>query len=1037
MRRLVPLVATSPVSVAELKTVRNGMKPETGPLPNEIGGYEILNVLGRGGMAVVYQARQPGLGRLVALKWLNATGVPGQETARFLREAAAVARMRHPNIVQVYEAGECEGRPFLVLEFVPGGTLAERLKGAPIEPREAANLGEQVARAVHHAHEQGIIHRDLKPTNILLTGVRGQGSGTRKKETLTPKVADFGLARAVDDDQSLTQPEVLVGTPTFLAPEVISHPTTPPTPSADVWALGVILYETLTGHAPLVGPTALATLRLIEVVDPVPPAQLQPQLPRDLDTICMAALQKDPRRRYSSALALADDLRRFLDGRPIRARRVGRLETGWLWCRRNPAVAALGSALALAVLAGLVISLVLLGQARRSAADAKANANQASENEARAMASAADAAASARLANDRAYASDIQFANQMWANRQFAILADLLDGQRPERTDGIDRRGFEWYFLYGASHQPHRTVPIPRQAWDLAASGDGSVLAAATGDPAVELFDADGRRLRTLTATGGKVIRVGISADGRRVVGASEDGTAHIWSTESGNLVRTLSGHQGLVTGARFFPNGRTLATVGLDGTLRIRDVDDPKAEPRIIRHPGIRFHCLSVSSDGKRVAAGGSDGGVRVWDAETWTERPVIRGHQGDVLSVAFGPTAAILASGARDHSVRLWDPETGRLIRALPSFHLDAVAVVAFSPDGRSLASASFDRSLRVVELETGQASRILLGHGDYVLGAVFSADGKTLASTGWDHTIRFWDLTAGYPQRVWHGHEKAVRAVEFTPRGELATAGMDGFVRLWDPVTGIEKAKFGPHNGGVVSLSCDPNGRWLATATDDQQVRVWDIESGQVTHTPTGLSERVNDVRFDHRGNMLAAGGDAGSVYLWDATSGWSGRLLAKLPAAVTCLRFNPSSATLAAGCRNGTVITFDVTTGRQRHHFDGHSGGITTLDFSPDSQRIAVGSVDRAIRIWDEPAGALVRTLRGPVRAVTAVRFSPDGWRLFSGSQDRTIRVWHTESGQPLVVLPESDEVTAIAVDVSGKTIASTGAAGTISIRRAGP
>jgi WD40 repeat protein len=1048
MRRLVPKVATSPVTLAGPDTDRNGetpKKPEPSPPPTAVGGYEILGVLGRGGMAVVYRARQPGLGRLVALKWLAPAGPLGPDAARFLREAAAVARMHHPNIVQVYETGECQGRPFLVLELVSGGTLADRLKGTPIDPRAAAALLEKVARAVHHAHERGIVHRDLKPSNILLSAPSAVPSpqsannrpGSADSGLETPKVSDFGLARAVDEDQSLTLPDVLVGTPAYLAPEVVSHPASPPTAAADVYALGVILYETLTGHPPLVGPTALATLRMIEAADPVPPTQLQPHLPRDLDTICMAALRKDLGRRYPSAAALADDLDRFLAGRPIRARRVGRVETGWLWCRRNPAVAGLGAALAVAVLAGLAVALVLLGEARRSAADATANAARAGENEARALASAADAATSARLANDRAYASNLQFANQMWVNRQYAILVDLLDGQRPDRTDGIDRRGFEWYFLWAASHQPHRTVPLPRQAWDLAASRDGSVLAVATGDPAVELLDGGRRPVRSLSAAGGKVIRVGVSADGRRVAGGSEDGTTHVWDAGSGRLIRTVTGHHALVTGARFFPDGRTLVTVGLDGTLRVSDVDDAAAEPRVLRQPGLRFHCVAVSADGKWVAAGASDGGIRVWDTGTWAERPVLRGHVADVLSLAFGPTGSRLASGSRDHGVRVWDVATGKLVRALPTHHLDAVAAVAFSPDGRWLASGSFDRSLRVVDLETGQAARMLLGHGDFVLGAAFGPDGKTLASTGWDQTVRLWDLTAGYPHRVWRGHEKPLRAAEFTPRGDLVTAAMDGDVRLWDPATGTKKGHFGPQTGGVLSVSVDPTGRWLATAAGDHQVRVWDTQTGLVVHTPTGPSGRVNSVCFDPHGRMLAGGDESGSVYLWDATAGWTGRQLTKLPTAVTCLRFDPTGSILAVGGRGGMVTTVDIATGGLRHTLGGDRWTVTSLDFNPTSHRLAVASADHAIRIWDEATGTLVRTLRGHVRAVTAVRFSPDGRRLFSGSQDQTVRIWHAESGQPLITMTEPDEVTAIAVDGTGQAMTTGGPAGTVSVRWARP
>jgi WD40 repeat protein/serine/threonine protein kinase len=1044
---LVPLVATSAVVLANPSggSATGDHRHEPEGCPKHIGSYEVVSVLGRGGMSVVYKALQPGLGRVVALKRLSPREPNGPDVARFLREAAAVARMHHPNIVQVYEVGQDGGRPFLALEYLPGGNLAEYLRGIPADPRDAAELLEKVARAVHHAHEQGIVHRDLKPSNVLLgrpdseTSADGAGASLEYPpreplSELVPKVSDFGLARSVTEDQSLTLPDTLVGTPAYLAPEAIRQPGLTTT-AGDVYALGVILYEMLTGRPPLVGPTALATLRLVEAADPVPPSRLQPHLPRDLDTIALTCLHKDPRHRYPSALEVAEELRRFLDGKPIRARPVGRLASGWLWCRRNPVVAGLGAALAASVLLGLAVALVLLGQARQSATDAAASAGRAGENEARALAAAARADANARLANDRAYASDLQFASQMWRNRQFPVLEDLLNGQRPERTDGTDRRGFEWRFLWSASHRPHRSVGLPGQGWDLTARPGG--YAVAVGDPAVELLDAAGKLVRTLTATGAKVIRVAVSADGGQIAGGSEDGVIRVWEADSGRLLHTLTGHHGPVTGLRFHPDSGALVTVGLDGTLQVWNLADRSAKPRVISRPAVRFHCVAVSPDGKRVAVGGSDSAVRVWDTATWVEQPALRGHTGDVLSVRFAPDSLLVASGSRDHTVRLWDTATGKAVGVLPA-HLDAVFALDFSPDGRALATASLDRSIQVVDVASGLESLILLGHGDFVTGVAFGPDGKTLVSSSWDQTVRLWDLTADRPHRLWRGHTGPVRTAAFAPHGGgLATGSQDGTVRVWDSVTGAVRRVFGGNTGGVLSLALDADGGRLATVAGDRQVRVWDVATERVVHTLDGHTERVNDVSFGAGGRLLAGAGEGRTLYVWDAAANWSCREVAKLPAAVTCVRFDPSGSNLAAGHRDGTVTVLEVATGKQRQQLAGHAGAVTALDFSPDGRRLAVASVDRTIRIWDGETGNLTHTLRGHVRAVSAVCFSPDGSRLFSGSPDQTVRVWHTGSGQSLVVLTEPYEVTTLAVDPDGQAVMSAGATGIIGMRRASP
>ncbi|HVS38481.1 MAG TPA: serine/threonine-protein kinase [Gemmataceae bacterium] len=280
-----------------------------------VPGYEILGELGRGGMGVVYKARQLGLDRMAALKMILSGGHAGDaDRARFKTEAEAVAKLRHPNIVQIYEVGESNGCPFLSLEYVDGGSLAMKLDGTPWRPRPPAGLVETLAQAVHLAHKAGVVHRDLKPGNVLLTA-EGQ-----------PKVTDFGLAKKLDDAAGPTQSNAILGTPSYMAPQQAGGKSKEVGPAADVYALGAILYELLTGRPPFKAATVMDTIFQVVSEEPVPPRQLQPKTPRDMETICLKCLRKEPRRRYGSAEELAEDLARYLDGKPITARRVGRLE---------------------------------------------------------------------------------------------------------------------------------------------------------------------------------------------------------------------------------------------------------------------------------------------------------------------------------------------------------------------------------------------------------------------------------------------------------------------------------------------------------------------------------------------------------------------------------------------------------------------------------------------------------------------------------------------------------------------------------------
>jgi serine/threonine protein kinase/tetratricopeptide (TPR) repeat protein len=330
-----------------------------------VPGYEILGILGRGGMGIVYKARQKQLDRLVALKMIPSSAEP-QERTRFRNEANAVARLQHPNIVHIYEVSEREGLPYFSLEYVDSGSLKDLLASAPLPADQAATLVEIIARAMHFAHERGIIHRDLKPANILLqkseirnSKLERPGSpdlGFRISDFL-PKIADFGLAKRLDDDSGQTRSGALMGTPSYMAPEQAAGKNRTVGPAADVYALGAVLYETLTGRPPFRAATFFETVEQVCTEEPLPPSRLQPKVPRDLETICLACLEKEPHKRYASAQALADDLRRFLSSEPIHARPTPSLERAIKWAKRRPA-AAVAATVSVAALFGLFIGVL-------------------------------------------------------------------------------------------------------------------------------------------------------------------------------------------------------------------------------------------------------------------------------------------------------------------------------------------------------------------------------------------------------------------------------------------------------------------------------------------------------------------------------------------------------------------------------------------------------------------------------------------------------------------------------------------------------
>jgi WD40 repeat protein/tRNA A-37 threonylcarbamoyl transferase component Bud32 len=1040
-------------------------QPTFGPLAD----YEILSEIARGGMGVVYKARQylgnepPRPFRIVALKRLRSGDFasPG-DRQRFRQETEAIAHLDHPNIVPIYDVGEAAGQPFFAMKFIDGGSLGHALKHrrASCAPAEAARLVALLARAVHHAHQRGILHRDLKPGNILLDtdGV--------------PYITDFGLAKLLDSDpERLTQTGAIMGTPSYMAPEQAGTGN-PPTTAIDVYALGAILYELLTGRPPFEGIDVFETLRRVRELEPVPPRARNRKVDHDLETICLKCLQKEPARRYGSAEALAEDLEGWLAGRPVRARRVGAVGRAVRWVRRQPGIAALLLLVALTTAGGFVGTWMAWRHAVAGWDAARDRAE--AERTAREQAVIAEGNTREALADARhnLYFASVAVAAREWHDGNLDRVAAFLE-QCP-----AEERRWEWGYLHRLTRPGLKVLPGYRGIHQAAAFSPDRRFLAMAGEDGIRLCDPEsGQTLRTLTGSPREVVALAFSKDGKHLAAAGQQPEVRLWDVDAGPP-RTITGLPGPASSVAFHPSGDRLAVGCGDrlhpttpGAVVLLDLASGKAV-RTWDKLGSSVYAIAFHPAGRELAAGLDDATAPIWSLDDGHLIRTLEGHKvreipadiGRLLQlrrpgaerasttfqlitaicdVAYSPDGKVLATASADSTIKLWDSGTGKELHTLRG-HQHPVLCVAFSPSGKGLVSGSLDQAVRLWSVATGEPMRLYQGHREQVVAVSFRPDGQRLATGSGDGTVILWDPNQFQDSWLWRYHAASVFSLAFRPDGRQLAAGsgnlfnpfQQGTIKLIDPHTHAEGPTLTGHKSGIGALAWRPGGSELASGGADGTVRVWlPAEAKEVRQLKAGAM--VFGVGYNPDGTTLAAvtgklfaPGDPGELILWDAATGDELFRRRDHKAGIGSLAWSPDGRWLATGSSDGTVLLRDPATGEPKQTLPGHKGTVLALAFSPDSRLLACAASDvfqptqpGTIVLWDIATGKELRTLRGHTQMLNGVAFTPDGRRLVSSSRDATVKVWEPDTGREVLSLRSpAAYVCSLAVSPDGRFIA---------------
>jgi WD40 repeat protein/predicted Ser/Thr protein kinase len=1054
---------TLPDAAAFARTNRGADAASTGfAAHQQFGDYELLEEIARGGMGVVYRARQKSLDRIVAVKVILAGRFAGKElTQRFRGEAAAAGTLQHPNIVAIHDIGMHEGQHFFSMDYIEGQNLAQFVKNTPLPAEKAARDVKLIAEAIHYAHQQGILHRDLKPSNILIDA------------NDQPRVTDFGLAKRLDGHSSLTMTGQVLGSPNFMPPEQASDARGKVGRYSDVYGLGAILYYLLTARAPFQADTLEGIVTQVLQAETVAPRLLNASVSPDLETICLKCLEKEANRRYQTAQELADELGRFLSGEPITARPVTRIERAWRWCKRKPALAS-----------SLVLALILLLVLGIGAPIAVFRTNRARSQAEKAGLEAVRA----RAAVERSlYVAEMNLASQAVRDGAVDHARELLKRHLP-KPGAADLRGFEWRYLWRATEQGEVVRTLP----GLPSSVVVSVGLVRVGDTLYNLDYSRGK-LRAWSMTDWTPLASQLPShpgSDRWFWHPYQETALAVDNTNRSLTVYQLPGLQrgqviplrGLATQSAISPDRRLLAVCFQEGVgQRVAIWDLLNNTERTVLDEFSALVCqLEFSNDGTILAVPTADGVVSLWDVATWKRLPGPPKIKALDTFVRFAPGGRrfVYWNDIVD-TLHVWDPAAGV---SSPLVEQCNAARSQFSPDGELLAMEGANNSVQLVDMKSNRRVAALRGHQAEVRAIAFSPNGRLLASAGWDRTARLWDLKTERELATLGGHEDSVYAVAFSADGErLVTFSANGVAKVWDvpAVLGRNRLLRSSNQNFWLRMSADE--RLLASADIMGTIHVWDLLNrnetfsfqtdtpGQIglTFAPQGhrlawaspITLGLVNLR-SRQTNMIPIQGNMGLLegisFSPDSQeimfSSHTNVLLCELPSfrlrpfarcqeEVYSIAYSPDGTLLAFGLHGGAVSLWERKSGRKLFgDKQAHAEVTATVEFSPDGKWLASCGT-QTIQLWHVQRDGLTPfgdPLHGHASNVPSVAFSPDGMRLASVSSDNTLKLWDTAERIELGTLyGHRAPVSGVIFSRDGNRIYSTGMDGDVRVWEAPP